>query len=234
MEAQYREMYEKCIAVRVGIWRRQDKLPEAGSRLDWGAVDALTQFVVKAGKAVRPLLRQSLGIKPKLLKVMYDYDEQTVTIWTPVCLGIEGRDRVFDSFSLEADEGDFRWFKKPVSWWKTTGFARLVVVGPSENALLYVDATPVLELRGERAERVLNDPFYDEANASRGPQAGPSIVTQMAARPGRMQQELLHVCKACGAAAINKCSGCLGVFYCNRDCQKADWKEHKKVCSGRR
>ena len=27
------------------------------------------------------------------------------------------------------------------------------------------------------------------------------------------------------------CSGCLAAHYCCRKCQKADWKEHKKVCS---
>jgi hypothetical protein len=29
---------------------------------------------------------------------------------------------------------------------------------------------------------------------------------------------------------VRKCSGCQQVAYCNRDCQTAHWKEHKKAC----
>ena len=40
-----------------------------------------------------------------------------------------------------------------------------------------------------------------------------------------------NACAACNAsAAKKKCSGCLHVSYCNRECQVAHWKEHKKVC----
>ncbi len=37
-------------------------------------------------------------------------------------------------------------------------------------------------------------------------------------------------CGMCGTRdAKNKCSKC-GEPYCNRLCQKADWKNHRKVC----
>jgi hypothetical protein len=26
------------------------------------------------------------------------------------------------------------------------------------------------------------------------------------------------------------CAGCMGVRYCSRDCQQADWRRHKKMC----
>ena len=29
---------------------------------------------------------------------------------------------------------------------------------------------------------------------------------------------------------IKKCSICLSVYYCRRECQKNHWKEHKTVC----
>jgi len=44
-------------------------------------------------------------------------------------------------------------------------------------------------------------------------------------------------CVVCGAVAektVLRCSGCMStrveVIYCGKECQKADWKQHKKVC----
>lgn len=40
-------------------------------------------------------------------------------------------------------------------------------------------------------------------------------------------------CAKCGtsAAKLKVCSRCKGVSYSSRECQKADWKEHKKLCN---
>jgi hypothetical protein len=40
-------------------------------------------------------------------------------------------------------------------------------------------------------------------------------------------------CAKCGASdcKLQKCSRCSKVYYCGRDCQVADWKRHKRVCS---
>ena len=34
----------------------------------------------------------------------------------------------------------------------------------------------------------------------------------------------------CGKPAILRCSGCLGTFYCGKECQKRVWKQHKEQC----
>ena len=36
-------------------------------------------------------------------------------------------------------------------------------------------------------------------------------------------------CKKFGLK-FKKCSACQSVYYCSRECQRSDWKKHKKVC----
>lgn len=44
----------------------------------------------------------------------------------------------------------------------------------------------------------------------------------------------LDECKACDKcgkeAQLHKCGGCGTKYYCGKDCQKADWKDHKEAC----
>ena len=42
---------------------------------------------------------------------------------------------------------------------------------------------------------------------------------------------LVRVCAKCQSTHNAKpCAGCLGVFYCSRECQAQDWPSHKKLC----
>ncbi|XP_053677082.1 zinc finger MYND domain-containing protein 10 homolog [Anopheles nili] len=38
------------------------------------------------------------------------------------------------------------------------------------------------------------------------------------------------LCGNCGASASKKCSKCLYVFYCSRECQLENWADHKALC----
>ena len=38
-------------------------------------------------------------------------------------------------------------------------------------------------------------------------------------------------CEKCGALAVHRCGQCKRTWYCRRQCQVEDWKQHKKICS---
>ena len=41
-------------------------------------------------------------------------------------------------------------------------------------------------------------------------------------------------CQNCQTPLVGTVGSCCGMLYCNRDCQKADWKRHKPTCTRRR
>jgi hypothetical protein len=42
----------------------------------------------------------------------------------------------------------------------------------------------------------------------------------------------LHMCRGCSApGATLKCSKCKQAYYCSKECQKQDWREHKTACT---
>ena len=44
--------------------------------------------------------------------------------------------------------------------------------------------------------------------------------------------DLTRYCRACGKKDdVKKCSKCKKVSYCGKECQKKDWKDHKRSCS---
>lgn len=46
----------------------------------------------------------------------------------------------------------------------------------------------------------------------------------------QMYQETL-ICGVCAKPSKNKCAKCLKIYYCSAECQRCDWKEHKKTCN---
>ena len=43
-----------------------------------------------------------------------------------------------------------------------------------------------------------------------------------------MARKCCNTCHISGK--FKKCSGCEKVYYCSKECQRQDWKEHKKTC----
>ena len=43
----------------------------------------------------------------------------------------------------------------------------------------------------------------------------------------------IHTCFTCGksGAKLSSCSQCHRAYYCNRECQRKDWKRHKRACA---
>ncbi|XP_041374000.1 uncharacterized protein LOC121387056 [Gigantopelta aegis] len=53
--------------------------------------------------------------------------------------------------------------------------------------------------------------------------------------PPMCQGNRLLFCDSCATANVSckRCTKCYSVYYCSRECQKKDWREHKKVCKQR-
>jgi hypothetical protein len=68
--------------------------------------------------------------------------------------------------------------------------------------------------------------------------AKPSTSSSPLSLPSSIKQAADHImpssqdCAAphCYNVGSMKCSGCADASYCDRDCQRADWKYHKKTC----
>ena len=50
-----------------------------------------------------------------------------------------------------------------------------------------------------------------------------------------VRRALTRVCVGCRGAGATKlrCCPCKAVYYCGRECQRAHWEEHKRVCGAR-
>jgi len=62
----------------------------------------------------------------------------------------------------------------------------------------------------------------------------PSITTEELAtylnEHAQNKYQARKICNLCQAPSKNKCSRCENIYYCCREHQLSDWKEHKKVC----
>ena len=50
---------------------------------------------------------------------------------------------------------------------------------------------------------------------------------------GKEQEKTIYgqmSCGVCGKEEGKRCAGCGTVAYCGKECQKAQWKDHKRTC----
>ena len=45
------------------------------------------------------------------------------------------------------------------------------------------------------------------------------------------KKQIKGKCALCNSEATATCSKCKSAYYCSRNCQKSDWKIHKKTCN---
>jgi hypothetical protein len=111
---------------------------------------------------------------------------------------------------------------------------------PILRGLPYVRSNSLLHLPDARIPSVRPSPCgaMQEPECSHYPSSFPA---PLAAVPSRFTIDVvswLHVantlitaCSTCsGGPAKRRCSRCKAAFYCDRGCQKADWKTHRNVC----
>ena len=59
-----------------------------------------------------------------------------------------------------------------------------------------------------------------------------SAIIKKAMNTFNSRLEEKYICNGCKIISLKLkiCTGCNKVLYCSRECQKKDWKEHKKIC----
>jgi tetratricopeptide (TPR) repeat protein len=62
------------------------------------------------------------------------------------------------------------------------------------------------------------------------PETSNVMVSLSALAALAMQPQPCGACQTVGAPGATRCSQCLSVWYCNRECQKAAWKAHRPQC----
>ena len=101
--------------------------------------------------------------------------------------------------------------------------------GFSNNALISS------RLQSNLSEKDMNQFGY--LVEKRGHQDVPTIETDKLTKEDQAAFKVLEAkilsgftCHKCESASIQRCVRCKSVYYCSRECQRQDWKSHKKEC----
>ena len=84
------------------------------------------------------------------------------------------------------------------------------------------------------ATRILSDEWIFQLKSEIDPAwlvpTPPDTMQAMQRQMRKAKEKPSRKCVVCQTATSIKCQGCKEVYYCTTDCQKADWKQHKKKC----
>ena len=87
-------------------------------------------------------------------------------------------------------------------------------------------------LRMMRHMELTNPASYQRNVATHGT---PFYVGSGIRNPDQMKEDMDSKCWFCGkmqghVGQLRRCGGCKVALYCSRECQRNDWKKHKKTC----
>eukprot|EP00914_Ancora_sagittata_P012017 GHVO01023256.1.p1 GENE.GHVO01023256.1~~GHVO01023256.1.p1 ORF type:complete len:244 (+),score=51.34 GHVO01023256.1:423-1154(+) len=84
-------------------------------------------------------------------------------------------------------------------------------------------------------EKMLENPPDSKGRWSQS-QAAQKMLKTIQAQDGKALEaprDIKHACGNCGKVegTLSRCQRCKKVLYCTRECQKEDWKFHKRICN---
>ena len=223
----------KSIPISVAIGDNNEHVWEAFPDVGKQSIGELVVTLSKEMKQIKAEMKQT----QKYVSATRDLLNELVTI----VVRDGGETKVFTASDPPADffvrrtdleEADKKEAPTPAGTWKKRPPTGQPLPTPKRSTLGHTPRAPGAEkdvsVRGGGIFAGLGDPA-DEVKTD-------AIVNMMTygmvapPRPTAPSPPLVYVCVVCGNEGAKSCGRCGKKLYCCKECQKKDWKAHKKVC----